>query len=88
MRKNVFISKVKEQGDSVITFRSPVSRKLKYNICTMDFDNRYIQSKRCKAKPKDDEVLCFCWDTDNFRLIKYDTVIDCTPLNRMLKNAR
>ena len=88
MRKNVFVAKVKDQGDSVVTFRSPVSKKLKYNVCTMDFNNKYIKAKPCKAKPKDDEVLLFCWDTDSYRLIKYDTVIDCAPLSRVLRNDR
>ena len=46
MKKDEFIRQVTEAGDAVITYRSQNSRRLKYNVCTLDFDNKYIQSKR------------------------------------------
>ena len=68
MRKEDFTENVKKCGDAVITYRSQNSRRLKYNVCTMDFDNRYIQSKRNRARPNNNQVLLFCWDTDSYRL--------------------
>ena len=46
MKKDDFTNKVTDAGDAIITYRSQNSRRLKYNVCTMDFDNKYIQSKR------------------------------------------
>ena len=64
MKKEDFIKNVDDAGDAIITYRSQNSRRLKYNVCTMDFDNKYIQSKRNRAKPNGSQVLLFCWDTD------------------------
>ena len=64
MKKDEFIRAVKDCGDAIITYRSTNSRKLKYNVCTLDFDNKYIQSKKHRAKESNDNVLLFCWDTD------------------------
>ena len=49
MKKEDFIKNVDDAGDAIITYRSQNSRRLKYNVCTMDFDNKYIQSKRNRA---------------------------------------
>lgn len=59
MKKQDFISQVKNCGDAIITYRSTNSRKLKYNVCTLDFDNKYIQSKKNRAKETADTVLLF-----------------------------
>ena len=42
MKKDDFTNKVTDAGDAIITYRSQNSRRLKYNVCTMDFDNKYI----------------------------------------------
>lgn len=86
MDKQKLEKTVREHGDSYIHYKSPVSGKIKYNVCTLDFDNKYIQNKKCRVKPKDDEVLMFCWDTDAFRLMKHDLVMYCVPLARELRN--
>ena len=52
MKKDEFIKQVTKHGDAIITYRSQNSRRLKYNVCTLDFDNKYIQSKRNRARPK------------------------------------
>ena len=57
MKKEDFIKNVGDAGDAIITYRSQNSRRLKYNVCTMDFDNKYIQSKRNRAKPNHSQVL-------------------------------
>ena len=88
MKKEDFIKNVDDAGDAIITYRSQNSRRLKYNVCTMDFDNKYIQSKRNRAKPNGTQVLLFCWDTDSFRLLQPKNVTSIVPLSRILKNDR
>ena len=86
MKKAEFIRTVTNCGDAVITYRSTNSRKLKYNVCTLDFDNKYIQSKKNRAKETADTVLLFCWDTDSYRLLKPADVTSIVPLSSILKN--
>ena len=62
MEKWKFKEAVTDYEDAVITYRSTNSKKLKYNVCTLNFDNKYIQSKKNRAKETDDTVLLFCWD--------------------------
>ena len=88
MRKDEFIAKVDECGDAVITYRSQNSRRLKYNVCTLNFDNKYIQSKRNRARPNNKQVLLFCWDTDSYRLLMPENVTSIVPLQAILKNDR
>ena len=88
MKKEDFIKNVDDAGDAIITYRSLNSRRLKYNVCTMDFDNKYIQSKRNRAKPSNSQVLLFCWDTDSFRLLQPKNVTSIVPLARILRNDR
>ena len=88
MKKQDFISQVNRCGDAVITYRSTNSRKLKYNVCTLDFDNKYIQTKKNRAIETDDTVLLFCWDTDSYRLLRPTNVTTIVPLSAILKNKR
>jgi hypothetical protein len=75
-----------EYGDATITYRSQNSRKLKYNVCTLDFEVPHIQSKRNRAKETDNNLLMFCWDTDSYRLLVPDAVTRVDPLAATLKN--
>ena len=88
MKKDEFIKQVTEAGDAVSTYRSQNSRRLKYNVCTLDFDNKYIQTKRNRAKPNAKQVLLFCWDTDSYRLLQPENVTSIVPLAKILKNDR
>ena len=88
MEKSKFKDLVQEYGDAVITYRSTNSKKLKYNVCTLDFDNKYIQSKKNRAKESYDTVLLFCWDTDSFRLLRPSNVTHIVPLQSILRNKR
>lgn len=88
MKKDDFIKSVDNAGDAIITYRSQNSRRLKYNVCTLDFDNKYIQSKRNRAKPNQRQVLLFCWDTDSYRLLQPENVTSIVPLAAILKNDR
>jgi hypothetical protein len=76
-------------GDAVITYRSPVSKKLKYNVCTLEFDScEYIKEKNKKKNitVKEDCILLFCWDTDSFRQINIEAVTNIQPLSTILRN--
>ena len=88
MEKQKFKDLVREYGDAVITYRSTNSRKLKYNVCTLDFDNKYIQSKKNRAKETEQTVLLFCWDTDSYRLLRPANVTHIVPLQSILRNKR
>lgn len=86
MKKEELAQLVEEYGDAIITFRSENSKKLKYNVCTLDFSTPYIQQKRNRAKQTDDTLLLFCWDTDSYRLIKPKSVTSVVPLSSVLRN--
>lgn len=85
MNKEELIAKVKEYGDAIITYRSAESNKLKYNVCTLDFDNAYIKTKQNRAHETDDSLLLFCWDVDAHRLLKTDKITSVVPLSSALK---
>ena len=88
MKKDDFVKKLNDAGDAIVTYRSQNSRRLKYNVCTMDFDNKHIQTKRNRARPNQRQVLLFCWDTDSYRLLQPDNVTAIVPLAAILKNDR
>ena len=87
MKKEELARLVDEYGDAVITYRSENSNKLKYNVCTLDFDTPYIQQKKNRAKESEKTLLLFCWDTDSFRLLKPQNVTSVVPLASVLKNG-
>ncbi len=88
MTKEELISAVRDFGEAIINYRSAESNKLKYNVCTLDFDNPYIQDKQNRAKETEDTVLMWCWDVDAYRLIKAPNVTSVVPLSGALKNVR
>ena len=88
MKKEDLAKLVTEYGDAIITYRSENSKKLKYNVCTVDFSTPYIQSKKNRAKESDRTLLLFCWDTDSYRLLKSDNVTSVVPLSSVLKNEK
>ena len=86
MKKQELADLVHEYGDAIITYRSEKSRKLKYNVCTLDFSTPYIQTKKNRAKESTDTLLFFCWDTDSYRLLRPSNVSSVVPLSSILKN--
>ena len=86
MKKQELANLVAEYGDAIITYRSEKSRKLKYNVCTLDFSTPYIQNKKNRAKETEDTLLFFCWDTDSYRLLRPSNVSSVVPLSSVLKN--
>ena len=71
MKKEDLAKLVTDYGDAIITYRSENSKKLKYNVCTLDFSTPYIQTKKNRAKESDRTLLLFCWDTDSYRPVSY-----------------
>ena len=88
MKKEDLAKLVTEFGDAIITYRSENSKKLKYNVCTLDFSTPYIQTKKNRAKESDRTLLLFCWDTDSYRLLKPENVTSVVPLSSVLKNEK
>ena len=88
MNKEALAKLVTEYGDAIITYRSENSKKLKYNVCTLDFSTPYIQDKKNRAKGSEGTLLLFCWDTDSYRLLKPEHVTSVVPLASILKNGR
>ena len=88
MKKEDLAKLVAEYGDAIITYRSENSKKLKYNVCTVDFSTPYIQNKKNRAKESDRTLLLFCWDTDSYRLLKPDNVTSVVPLSSIIKNEK
>jgi len=86
LKKEELAALVTEYGDAIITYRSEQSKKLKYNVCTLDFSTPYIKQKKNRAKETDDTLLLFCWDTDSYRLLKSANVTSVVPLSSILKN--
>lgn len=87
MKKEELAQVVDDYGDAIITYRSENSKKLKYNVCTLNFSTPYIQQKKNRATESDDTLLLFCWDTDSYRLIKPSNVTSVVPLSSVLKNS-
>ena len=88
MKKEDLAKLVADYGDAIITYRSENSKKLKYNVCTLDFSTPYIQNKKNRAKGSDGTLLLFCWDTDSYRLLKPENVTSVVPLSSVLQNRR
>jgi|TARA_E500000081_G_C5837677_1_gene220638 hypothetical protein len=88
MKKEELAKLVNEYGDAIITYRSEKSKKLKYNVCTLDFTTPYIQQKKTRTKETSETLLLFCWDTDSYRLLKSKNVTTVVPLASVLKNDR
>ena len=88
MKKEDLAKLVADYGDAIITYRSENSKKLKYNVCTLDFSTPYIQTKKNRAKESDRTLLLFCWDTDSYRLLKPENVTSVVPLSSVLKNEK
>jgi hypothetical protein len=87
VKKEELAQIVEEYGDAIITYRSENSKKLKYNVCTLDFSTPYIQQKKNRAKETSETLLLFCWDTDSYRLIKARNVTSVVPLSAVLRNT-
>lgn len=87
MRKDDLRDLIHNYGEAIVTYRSQESKKLKYNVCTLDFSNAYISEKQNRAKETDDTLLVFCWDVDAYRLLRAANVTSVVPLANALKEG-
>jgi hypothetical protein len=75
-------------GDSTVTYKSAQSNKMRYTVCTVDFDNDHIRKfKKPDLKLAPNEVLVFCWDSDSYKKLKADVVTSVVALSQTLKNG-
>jgi hypothetical protein len=86
MKKEEVRRKLIDYGDAIVTYRSEKSKKLKYNVVTLNFSTPYITKKRTHAKEDENTILAFSWDVDAFRLIKTNLITSIVPLSSVLRN--
>lgn len=87
MKHDVFVRTLQTAGDATITYKSANSGKSRYVVATMDFNNKYIESKkRPDLEGTEQGVLVFCWDSDSFKVINPGKVVSMIPLADTLKN--
>ena len=93
MNLNSFKHQMLEAGDSYINYISPVSRKFKYHIGTLDISlatSPYINSKWKYSKLNGqllpaEQVVIFCYDLDDFKIIDSLLVTSILPLNKVVR---
>lgn len=85
MDKKTFMSRMDGANDACITYKSPISNRTKYSICTMNFDNDYIQSMSNKLTRREDNVLLFCWDSNSYRQLDPTRIKSVTPLEKVME---
>lgn len=90
MKLDIFLDKMNRAGDAYVYYVSPVSKKQKYHVCTLELDNcEYIQNKlKARARmadPLEGQVRAFCWDLDDFKIIDVSQVNNVVPLSSMIK---
>lgn len=86
MNKQEALKKLAESGDAVVTYTAANSKKQKYNVVTLDFNNPHIQSKRTNAAEEAGSILVFSWDMDAFRLLNSEAILSIVPLAKVLRN--
>lgn len=90
MKLDIFFEKMNRAGDAYVYYTSPVSKKQKYHVCTLELDNcAYIKEKlKARARtpdPQAGQVRAFCWDLDDFKIIDTSQVNNVVALSAMLK---
>lgn len=92
MKRTAFVAALREHGDAYINYVSSVSRKLKYHVGTMDFraeTSPYIARKLAtrtrKFELKEDQVLVFCYDLDDFKPINTTDVVSVVALSIVVR---
>lgn len=84
MRKEQIRNDLLKYGETIINYRSVNSKKLKYIVCTVEFDCPYI-SKKNKPREQKGKILVFCWDSDTFKQLDTTLVTSLEPLNKVLR---
>ena len=100
MKRESFVNLMLTHNDAYIHYNSKVSKKQKYYVGTLDFVHcEYVRdlykSKYRKNPPtskeikegNEDNILVFCWDLNDFKLVDIDSVVSIEGLADTLKNA-
>jgi len=79
-----------DAGDAYVFYTTPVSKKTKYHICTIELNSaQYIKDKNVDNAvvevPGTSMVRAFCWDLDSFKVIDTKLVTKVVPLSTALK---
>ena len=90
MNKKAFMHAMNEGGDCYINYISPVSKKFKYHVATINFSKEvspyiHAKSKVCSYKVQEGQELVFCYDLDDFKSIELSQVINIVPLNVVVR---
>ncbi len=86
MDKNKLKATIKQHGDAIVNYKAQNSGKLRYIVCTVDFDNKYIQSKGKPMEKDENLLLVFAWDADSYKHIDPASVTSIQPLSSELRN--
>jgi|WetSurSiteA1Bulk_404760.scaffolds.fasta_scaffold30590_3 hypothetical protein len=80
-----------DAGDAYVFYITPVSKKTKYHICTLDLKNtKYIADKltdKDNTELSDNLVRIFSWDLDTFKVIDSSLVTKVVPLSTVLAQS-
>ncbi len=93
MNLKTFLSSMNNGGDCYINYTSPVSKKFKYHVGTINFSKdtspyiykKYMANAGKLPRTSDTEVLVFCYDLDNFKVINLSDVNSVVPLNQTIR---
>lgn len=86
MNRDKFLFEMNQAGDAYVYSQTPVKGRDKYHICTLDFDNKYIQSKPTKnVKAAEGYIKIFSWDADNFKTLELAKITRVIPLNAIVR---
>ena len=77
---------INNAGDAIVNYKAANSGKLRYIVCTTDFNNKYIQSKGKPVEKDEKLLLVFAWDADSYKHIDPDNVTSVQPLASELRN--
>lgn len=92
MQADTFSRKMADAGDAYIYYTSPVSKKQKYHVGTIDFDaSPYTQEKfssKNHSDIKQGQVKVFCWDLDDFKNLELAYINKIEPLADVLRGKR
>lgn len=87
MTEKDFLAQMKQAGDALITFRSAVSKKMKYHMGTLDLTTKYItKNPKPKTYKNNKRILIWAWDVDAYKFIDPKSVVEIRPLSTILNN--
>jgi hypothetical protein len=92
MTRQEIIAICKDHGEFYIHYEKLKTKGSTYLQGTLDFDNKYIQERLCKAgsafrKEREDHILVFSRTSDSFRYIPIAKIRRITSLQLELDRA-